>query len=160
MIFQTVFVLNNMPIPDVRLSGLDVEVIDMSAGATEYDLACWVSELGDRGHAVVEYNADLFDEATITASPASGSCCCGGALATPDARVGDLTMIPEAERASCRWVRRVRGCVEEPRVPLRLDELVARRRRRRPDAVAVSCRWRVGHVRGSRRRRQPAGRGR
>ena len=141
MIFQTVFVLNNMPIPEARLSGLDVELIDMSAGATEYDLACWVSQLGDRGHAVVEYNADVFDAATIDRFTEQWQLLLRAAIATPDAATGELAMVGAGERAAL--LGEIAATDPTPRrVPgiSRLDEIVALRTLANPDAPAFEHR--------------------
>ena len=136
IVFQTLFVLNNMPIPEVRLSGLDVEPIDLSAGATEYDLACWVSQIGDRGHAVVEYNADLFDAVTIERFAEQWQLLLRAAIATPDAPTGELPLLPSGERELLAggWAWGPRDAREGP---ARLEQLVAARAAASPETVAV-----------------------
>ncbi|MGZ4741410.1 MAG: SDR family NAD(P)-dependent oxidoreductase, partial [Ilumatobacteraceae bacterium] len=117
MIFQTTFVLNNMPIPDVAIAGLDIEVEEVSAGATDNDLACWVTEQGDRAEVAVEYNADVFDSETVLRLFDHWQRLLASAAADPMSPAGVLTMIAPAERELVQREWAGRPASDVPQVP-------------------------------------------
>jgi non-ribosomal peptide synthetase component F len=64
---QAMFVLQNMPPPQIRLDGLEVELLEFETDTSKFDLALVMSEgpAGLTGR--FEYKTALFDEATIVA---------------------------------------------------------------------------------------------
>src|SRR5439155_23270640 len=65
-IFQVLFILQNTPRPDARLSGLTIRQMEGEHSTTWYDLSQVVTE-GEQGLLIeVEYRTDLFDAAPIT----------------------------------------------------------------------------------------------
>jgi hypothetical protein len=62
---QAGFVLQNMPMPALKLGDLTLDMIEVSTGATRADLILFVSEAPDRLHGAIEYNTDIFNLATI-----------------------------------------------------------------------------------------------
>ncbi len=136
IVFQTTFVLNNLPLPDrLELAGVHAEPVALSAGATEQDVAVSVVELADRAVVRVEYNADLFTAATIDRLMAHWRQLIAAAAADPSRTVGALELLPEAERAAIEQWSHGRD-IPVP-ASLRLDQLVARQAAERPSAVAV-----------------------
>jgi non-ribosomal peptide synthetase component F len=59
------FVLQNMPSSEIRLDGLEVELLELEADTSKFDLALVMAEgpAGLTGR--FEYKTALFDEATI-----------------------------------------------------------------------------------------------
>ncbi|MGZ7035896.1 MAG: non-ribosomal peptide synthetase, partial [Ilumatobacteraceae bacterium] len=139
MIFQTTFVLNNMPMPDVAIAGLDIEVEEISAGATDNDLACWVTEQGDRAEVAVEYNADVFDSETVLRLFDHWQRLLASAAADPMSPAGVLTMIAPAERELVQREWAGRPASDVPQVPMRLDQLVIVQAAESPRATALVC---------------------
>ena len=64
-IFQVMFVLNNTPPPSVALDELTFEPLEIDGGASQFDLTLALTESDENLLGYVEYNTDLFDEATI-----------------------------------------------------------------------------------------------
>ncbi|NET39957.1 MAG: non-ribosomal peptide synthetase, partial [Cyanothece sp. SIO1E1] len=64
-LFQVMFTLQHTPMADLHLPGLTVSALDESNRAAKFDLSClaWEIEAGLEG--LLEYNADLFEAATI-----------------------------------------------------------------------------------------------
>ncbi|HEX6863359.1 MAG TPA: amino acid adenylation domain-containing protein, partial [Thermoanaerobaculia bacterium] len=82
----------------------------------------------------VEYATDLFDRATVRRMIGHLRVLLEGALASPDARLADLPLLTEAEKAElASWNR---TAVEYPDVCL--HELIEAQVERTPDAVAVA----------------------
>jgi hypothetical protein len=64
---QAVFVLQNMPMPALRLDQLSVEFLAVEVGSSKFDLALVMTEEPDGLDGFFEYKADLFDDSTIAA---------------------------------------------------------------------------------------------
>ncbi|NLX97237.1 MAG: amino acid adenylation domain-containing protein, partial [Rhodopirellula sp.] len=64
-LFQTMFVLQNAPLPTVHLAGLSFVPLEVHSGTSKFELTLMLQE-GDAGiQGSVEYNTDLFDASTI-----------------------------------------------------------------------------------------------
>ncbi|MFZ5515903.1 MAG: amino acid adenylation domain-containing protein [Candidatus Zhuqueibacterota bacterium] len=63
-IFQVMFVFQNAPMQSLELPGLTFEPIEASSGTAKFDLSLIIGE-GGGFSASIEYNTDLFYEATI-----------------------------------------------------------------------------------------------
>lgn len=64
-IFQTMMSLQNMPLPDLSLPGLDCKSLEIKTFRSNFDLTAWLYEVGDTLKIVMEYSADLFIESTV-----------------------------------------------------------------------------------------------
>jgi hypothetical protein len=64
-LFQVMFVLQNAPMPKLRLEGLALSMVEVERETSTFDLSLMMGEAADRifGHFV--YNTDLFAHATI-----------------------------------------------------------------------------------------------
>ena len=75
-VFQVLFILQNTPRPDARLSGLTIRQMEGEHSTTWYDLSLVVTE-GEQGLLIeVEYRTDLFHATTVTFCPLKYSCSC------------------------------------------------------------------------------------
>lgn len=70
-LFQVMFILQNTPAAELRLPGLTAEILDIDPGVAKYDLTLSLKEQGDAITGGFEYNADLFELATVTRLTAS-----------------------------------------------------------------------------------------
>ncbi|HEY4460884.1 MAG TPA: amino acid adenylation domain-containing protein, partial [Pseudonocardiaceae bacterium] len=133
---QVLFVLQNAPAGGARWPGLHASALaEQPAGATaRFDITLSVRESADGLHANIEYNTDLFDEATIARLVRSYETVLTGAVEDPDRRVWELAVLPEEELRA--QATRTGPAVEYPRT--NLTELLARQARRTPDAIAVA----------------------
>ncbi len=64
-LFQTMFVLQNTPAEELRLEGLTIRPEAIETGISKFDLTLLVEESPDALDAVLEYDTDLFEAATI-----------------------------------------------------------------------------------------------
>ncbi|MGZ4672281.1 MAG: non-ribosomal peptide synthetase, partial [Ilumatobacteraceae bacterium] len=140
IMFQTMFVLNNMPMPNgLAIPGVTAEAVPMSAGSTEYDLSVSVVEHADRADVRVEFNADVFDRATVERFVDHWLRLLASAVADPASPAGALTMIAPAERELVLQEWAGRSTSDVPQVPMRLDQLVTMQAAASPGATALVC---------------------
>ncbi|HEV2148332.1 MAG TPA: amino acid adenylation domain-containing protein [Longimicrobiaceae bacterium] len=64
-LFQAKFVLQNVRLPDLGVSGLSLEGVPFRRGTAKFDLLLNVMERGDLITGSLEYDADLFERATV-----------------------------------------------------------------------------------------------
>jgi amino acid adenylation domain-containing protein len=97
-LFQVFFAFLNVPRLPLDLAGLVVSPLDVQIGTAKFDLSLylWEAEGGLRG--TVEYNTDLFDQATIARLAAHFSTLLAGITATPERRVAEAPVLTPAER--------------------------------------------------------------
>ncbi|MES1242476.1 MAG: amino acid adenylation domain-containing protein, partial [Acidobacteriota bacterium] len=133
-LFQVMFILQNAPAADVRLPGLVLSVSPAPYLAAKFDLTLSLTPTGDgRLAGELGYAADLFDRATVRRWIGHFRTLLESAAAGPGARLSELPLLTEAERAElAAWNR---TGVEYPDVCL--HELIEAQVERTPDAVAV-----------------------
>ncbi|MFN8178108.1 MAG: non-ribosomal peptide synthase/polyketide synthase [bacterium] len=156
-LFQVLFALQNVPVREVALPGLDVAYEEPGTGATRFDLELFLAETerletalpgtsaaGEPADAVpgdgaldglINYSTELFDRGTIERFVENLTALLTAAADDPDAALADLpAMAP-------RWLRRVLHDWNAPREALAdavlVHEPFERMARRRPDAVAA-----------------------
>lgn len=64
-LFQVVFNLQNAPMPDFKIEGLETSFLELDTGVSQFDLTLMVLKKGGKCEAVVEYNTDIFEHSTI-----------------------------------------------------------------------------------------------
>ncbi|RKH60321.1 non-ribosomal peptide synthase/polyketide synthase, partial [Corallococcus aberystwythensis] len=133
-LFQVLFALQSTPMPEQALPGLRLTPVEVEPGTARYDLTLTLEE-GPQGlHGSLEYDTDLFDAPTAGRMVRHLEVLLEGATRTPDARIGLLPLLPEAERHQVlrEWNATRRessaGCVHE-----RISAQAART----PDGLAV-----------------------
>jgi amino acid adenylation domain-containing protein len=96
-LFQVMFVLDNAPMQPVRLPDVTLSPVATDAGTATFDLTLSVSEITNGLACSLEYNSDLFDQATIEQFAGHYIQLLRGVTATPDAAIHVLPMLSEAE---------------------------------------------------------------
>jgi amino acid adenylation domain-containing protein len=96
-LFQVMFVLDNAPMQPVRLPDVTLSPVTTDAGTATFDLTLSVSEITNGLACSLEYNSDLFDQATIEQFAGHYIQLLRGVTATPDAAIHVLPMLSEAE---------------------------------------------------------------
>jgi amino acid adenylation domain-containing protein/non-ribosomal peptide synthase protein (TIGR01720 family) len=97
-LFQVMFVLQNAPMPAVELADVTLEMIDPESVASKFDLTLSIEESNEQLHGLIEYNADLFDQATINRFSEQFRRVLAGMVAAPDDDVMELPLLSEIER--------------------------------------------------------------
>jgi amino acid adenylation domain-containing protein len=136
-VFQTLFVLQNVPKQELALQGLAATPVDLgrpSAGAT-FDLTLSLQETGGELRGALEFNAALFDAATVERMAAHFETLLRAIVENPDSPAERLPMITAEERSGL-----LRGSAIVPRPEERcLHEWFDEQAALTPHAPAVTC---------------------
>ncbi|HEX8474860.1 MAG TPA: amino acid adenylation domain-containing protein [Pyrinomonadaceae bacterium] len=97
-IFQVAFVLQNAPMPALEISGLKISLLEIESETAKYDMTVSLEETADGLKGNIEYNTDLFDEATIERFITHYRTLLEAIVDSPDARLSDLPLLTGAER--------------------------------------------------------------
>ncbi len=136
-IFQVLFALQNVPEERIDMPGLALERVVGETASSKFDLSIFFREM-DQGLGIkFEYATDLFERATIERMAGHLRVLLEGVVADPDARVGELPLLPESERHRLivQWND---TAAAYPRDKC-LHELFSEQALKTPDAVAVVC---------------------
>ncbi|WP_415841911.1 amino acid adenylation domain-containing protein, partial [Myxococcus xanthus] len=135
-LFQVSLTLQNTPVPEVKLrQGLSLTVMDARIQTSKFDLSMFVVELPEGAAASVNYNSDLFEAKTAERLLRQMSVLLEAAVANPETRLGELSLMSVEERRVLveEWSGRR---AEYPR-EASLAELFEAQVERTPGAVAV-----------------------
>lgn len=137
-LFQAMFVLQNAPAAASQWPGLTLEPMDLTTGTTKFDLMLTMLESPEGLRAGFEYNADLFDAATVARMLRCFETLLTGIVAQPDAAVSRLPLLTEAERAQVvSEFNRTTTAYPRERT---IAELFAEQVARSPEAPALTLR--------------------
>ncbi len=134
-LFQVAFQLNNVPRPLLKLPAIHVEEMELDGGIAKFDLSLSMSDRGEGIAGRLQYNTDLFDEATITRMLGHFQILLEGIVADPDQRICDFPILSETERRQLlvEWNGTKRDHPKDKCV----HQLFEEQARRTPEAVAV-----------------------
>ncbi len=136
-LFRVMFVFQNAPSRPVRLPGLNVQRQDVETGAAKFDLLLYMTETADGLVATVEYNADLFEGATMTRMLGHLHMMLEGITDDPDRKISELPLLTPAERHQLlvEW----NGTETLYPRDKTIDELFVEQAALTPHAIAVVC---------------------
>ncbi|MBD1943541.1 amino acid adenylation domain-containing protein [Coleofasciculus sp. FACHB-712] len=97
-LFQVMFALHTAPKTALQLPGLSLSLLEVETGTAKFDLTLEITDTEQGLTGSLEYNTDLFDEATITRMLGHFQTLLEGIVANPDRRLSDLPLLMEAER--------------------------------------------------------------
>ncbi|NEP72548.1 non-ribosomal peptide synthetase [Okeania sp. SIO2G5] len=153
-LFQVMFVLQNNPLSQIKLSGVTLEPIPREKNISKFDLTLSMEEISPGKTSLLEnnytgsldknkygmiagfdYNADLFDSETIERMAQHFQILLTGIVANPDSPISELPILTEAERNQLllEWNDTV---VEYPQDKC-IHQLFEEQVQKTPDAVAV-----------------------
>jgi amino acid adenylation domain-containing protein len=148
-LFQVMFVLQKAPLlhehnltafamdesgTQIQLGQLHLECVALERNIAQFDLALRMAEVDDRLVASVEYNTDLFDEATIRRLLDHFHTLLAGIVAAPTELLANLPLLPDTEQQLLRsWNQ---TAVPYPH-SLCVHQLFEAQVERTPDALAV-----------------------
>jgi amino acid adenylation domain-containing protein len=163
-LFQVAFVLQNTAPPLLRLPELNLMLLEVESGTARFDLTLELVETERGIVGTIEYNTDLFDDATITRMLGHYQTLLQGIAADADRRILELPLLTEAERRHV-LVERNTPRVAADAAPDRwqtadwcIHALFAAQAARTPDAVAlVFAEQRLTYAELNRRADQLAG---
>ncbi len=97
-LFQVTVAFQNLPIPRIAIDGLAVDVESVGVDTAKYDLGLAALEDGDDLVLSIEYDADLFEQATIDRLLGGLQTLLAAGAHTPDRRVSALPVLAPADR--------------------------------------------------------------
>ena len=133
-LFQAMLVMHDTRFPALRMEGLRVEPLDVDAEAAVADLTLLV-ETGEQLHGALEYDAALFEEATITQLCGHLVTLLEAIAEQPERPLSALPLHTEGERR--RVVVEWNDTAAGYRQGVCLHELVEEQVARQPDALAI-----------------------
>ena len=104
-LFQVLFGMQNMPIPLMEFSELNISTLDMDAGYSRFDLAVDIRNAGEGLNADFEYNTDLFNSDTIIRMAGHYRQLLIGIVKNPCLMLNDYEIMTTAEKKTilCDW---------------------------------------------------------
>ncbi|MDT5028082.1 MAG: hypothetical protein QOE61_4508, partial [Micromonosporaceae bacterium] len=135
-LFDVMVLLQNTKSRPPEFVGLEVEQVDLSRWAANFDLSVEFTERGHELECVLEYNTDLFDAATMQRLAGHLLVLLGEITTNPDRPVGALPLISPDER---RQVLRDWNDTNVDAPAATFPELFEAQVRRTPDAIALVC---------------------
>jgi amino acid adenylation domain-containing protein/non-ribosomal peptide synthase protein (TIGR01720 family) len=97
-LFQVMFGFDSVAGGEQALGDASMTGVGVASDSTKFDLTLSVAEDGDSVAAVIEYDADLFEPATIARMGTHFANLLDAIAAAPDAPLSELDMLAEAER--------------------------------------------------------------
>jgi acyl carrier protein len=96
-LLQVVFTLQNAPMPPLELSGMTLEVESVDSGTAKFDLVLNMAETEEGLAGWLEYNRDLFEDATISRMQRHFEKLLASIVEQPEARLDDLEILTDEE---------------------------------------------------------------
>ena len=134
-LFQSMFILQNPADGELRLHGLEVAAVESTASTAKFDLTLSLEERDGGLAGAFEYNADLFDAATVERLAARFERLLDGLVAEPSAPVHRIDWLTPAERRQV--LHDFNATAVDYPADRRIDVLFTEQAARTPDAVAV-----------------------
>jgi amino acid adenylation domain-containing protein len=136
-LFQIMFVFENAEAsPTLALANLALSHVETTMGAAKFDLTFGVSETEQGMLVSMEYNTDLFEDATIKRMLAHYKLLVEGVIANPEQHIATLPLLTGRERR--RLLAERSKTVAESSGEACLEEMFEAQVERTPDATAVS----------------------
>jgi amino acid adenylation domain-containing protein len=135
-IFQTLFVLQNAPLPAIALPGLCLAPLAFDGGTAKFDLTLGLMDGEPALTGWIEYNTDLFDPPTAGRLLAHWRNLLAELAASPERRLSELRVLPTSERHQVLAEWNDTAVLETLGRPS-LSVLLRQQVERTPDAVAV-----------------------
>ena len=96
-LFQTLFVMQNAPVPETKLDHLQLSQMDIDEGVAKFDLAVFMEEKDERLIGKWNYSTDIFAASTIERLADRFSKLLESIVTNPEARLSELEMGSQAE---------------------------------------------------------------
>ena len=136
-IFQVMFAFNNTAQERLAVNGLELESLELRNRFAKFDLMLSLQENNEGLSGALEYNTDLFDEATIRRMAGHFRTLLESVVREPDTRVRMLSLLEEDEQQQLvfEWNRTATDFDLEQC----LHTLFEARAAQIPDAIALTC---------------------
>src|SRR5438128_1927660 len=135
-LFQTLFVLQNAPMPAMQFEGLKLSPMTIESGTAKFDLSLFMHEVGTHLKGEFEYHAGLFEAETSRRMVGHLVRLLESAVMDADKPISELEILTASEREQLLvgWNETARDYPEDQC----LHELFEQQAERTPDAIAVT----------------------
>lgn len=136
-LFKTMIVLEDDPIPDLRLPGVEVSRLPLEVHAAEFDLVLMVLNGAQGCELALVYDEDLFAPATVRRMLAQIQTVLRGMVSQPDSLWKTLPLMPAEERQQVvdGW-----NATQAPIADLRcVHRVIDGQAKQFPERIAVNC---------------------
>ncbi|MBT7408878.1 MAG: amino acid adenylation domain-containing protein, partial [Methylococcales bacterium] len=96
-LFQVMFMFQNLPIPDLELHGIKLEMIDIPSQTAKFDLTMTLTETHDGVSGILEYNKNLFREESIQRMAGHYQCLLENIVNEPGMSLSQIPLLNSAE---------------------------------------------------------------
>jgi amino acid adenylation domain-containing protein len=96
--FQVMFLLQNVPLPDLKLAGLSVSLLELKNRVSKFDMTLNLAEGPEGITASIDYSADLFESVTISRMLRHLRALLEGIALNPQQSLSHIQMLSDAER--------------------------------------------------------------
>jgi amino acid adenylation domain-containing protein len=100
-LFDVLFILQNMEIPELTIPGLTLEPYENETRVARFDLSMMGMEAEDTLFFTVEYGTSLFREETVRKFIDYFQTVVTALIETPDQKIGDIQLLTESEK---QWI--------------------------------------------------------
>jgi amino acid adenylation domain-containing protein len=97
-VFQVMMVLQNAPLPEMNLPGLEVQQLELEAAAAKFDLILFLRETDGGLQASWEYSTERLDSETVRRMARHFQTLLENSITNPEERISHLELMSEAER--------------------------------------------------------------
>ncbi len=134
-LFQVMFILQNAPMSEMALSGLNLSFLKSHSGTAQFDLTLSMEETSEGLLGTFEYSTDLFEASTIERIAEHFKTLLAGIITNPDRQLQELPLLSETERHQLlvKWNETEREYSSDQCI----HHLFEEQAKRTPDAVAV-----------------------
>jgi len=109
-LFQVLFVLQNVPTPELEIPGLRLSPMAGNLGSAKFDLAVFVNRTEEGIFGAWNYSTDLFDASTVARLSAQYQTLLASSIENPDERIQRLEVMEmETTKSRESKIRRLRG---------------------------------------------------
>ena len=133
-IFQALFVLQNTPSPEIGATEMTISAFDFDPRAAVYDVTLSLKESANDLGGWLEYNADLFEPATVRRMIGHFQTLLESIAAHPDSSIGELEILGQEERS---WLLQDLNATGADEIPCTLQEMVRCHALQQPEAIAI-----------------------
>jgi amino acid adenylation domain-containing protein len=98
-IFQVMFVLQNTPVPTLKMADLSIQPLDIDSGVAKFDLTLNLEETAAGLSGWIEYSTDLFRHETVSRLVAHYQTLLKAVALNPNHEIVTLPLLTEVERA-------------------------------------------------------------
>ena len=133
-IFQVMLVLQNLPLPELDMAGVQWQVIDADSGTAKFDLTWVVRETAQGLRCKLEYNTDIFAATTIERLAGHLETLLEAVVANPQQPISELPLLTIAERQQLAQWNATQRQYSQPQC---LHELFEAQVTETPERIAV-----------------------